>query len=229
MPFRALISAAIVLCHLAAAAVAANDNSFASYLRDKGLTAGECLERPPRELMGWIVEREKLGYIGTPSHEQAVIDLFYDRYRATLRPAVDSRYPNAKTLREPLQKLHCLIFDFMSSINGSRTYVTHDRIAAYTEHVLAQLYSTGGTRTAAVDSHPSDADVATFARLKAALWYDNGRERPNYDRFSEDVLAGLKAVETADPKVPSLNIRFYLVDFIDRYASLLNPNVADFR
>ncbi|HEY5893021.1 MAG TPA: hypothetical protein VIT91_07295 [Chthoniobacterales bacterium] len=227
---RLAIIAVAFLWFLGSQAPAADDASFAAYLRETGLTPAECLERPPRELMAWIAERQKLGYTGTPGDEQTVIDLFYASYRATLRPTIDTRYPNAKTLREPLQKLHCFIYDFMASINGSRTYVTHERIAAYTEHILAELYSSrGATLSIAADSHPTDSDVVTFARLKAALWADSGRERPNYNRYTADLLSHLKAAEAADPSITALNLRFYIVAFIDQYVPLLNPNSFDFR
>ncbi len=218
------------LWFLSSQAPAANDDSLAAYLREKGLTSSECLERPPRELMGWIAEREKLGYTGTPGHEQAVIDLFYASYRAALQPAIDSRFPNAKKSRKPLQKLLCFTYDFMASINGSRTYVTHDRISAYTEHILGQLCSSpSATLSIAADSRPTDLDVATFARLKAALWTNSARGRPDYNRYSADLLTYLKAAETADPSITALNLRFYVIDFIDRNIPLLNPNSFDFR
>jgi hypothetical protein len=168
-----------------APALAANDESLATYLRERGLTPAECLERAPRELMGWVAEREKLGYTGTTGHEQTVISSYYASYRAALRPEIDARYPNARKLRDPLQKLHCFIYDSMAEINGARAYITHDRIAAYTEHILAQLYSSPGKHPIAASSHLTGADVVTFARLKAALSDDLQKERrPDFDRYS---------------------------------------------
>ena len=226
----ASVMTAAVLFFASDVALAVNDDSLVTYLRENGLTATECLERSPRELMGWIAQRQKLGYTGTTGHEQAAISQFYEKYRATLQPAVDARFSNAKTLRAPLHKLHCLIHDFMTQVNGSRTYVTHERIAAYTEHILAKLYSAPGVLTfGAADVQPSETDVVTFARLKAALSYDTQGERPDYNSYSKDVLNLLKTAEKADPAVPALNIRFYIIDFIDRYASLLNPNSVDSR
>jgi len=195
------------------------------YVRKKGLSAAECLERSPRDLMGWIAERERLGYSGTTDHSEAAVEHFYAHYLSTLRPVIDARYPKAKALREPLQKLHCLIFDFMQkSVTHNRTYITHDRIAAYTEHVLDQLYSGGGSLTSANDSHPTSEEVAAFARLKAAVCFNNQiAEHPNYDEYSTALLSQLRAVEAVDAKIPRTNIRLYVVDFVYRYVPLLDP------
>jgi hypothetical protein len=43
------------------------------------------------------------------------------------------------------------------------------------------------------------------------------------------LLDHLKAAEAADPSIEALNIRYYVVDFVDRYIRLLNPNAVDFR
>jgi len=197
------------------------------YLRETGLTATECLERSPKDLMGWIGEREKLHVYGTTGGIQDVIELFYEKYRAVLRPAVDERYPKAKAMREPLQKIYCLIFDFMSVNDGYRTYVTHARIAAYTEHILSDLYfDSSATRANAFDSHPIDADVATFARLKGAISLDYGRKplpHSDLEQYSTELLHLLKAAEAADPGVSALNLRIFVVHFIDKYSELLNP------
>jgi hypothetical protein len=204
--------------------MALDDESFNTYLTEKGLTAAECIERSPSDLMGWIAQREKIGYDGPTNFREDAVERFFRSYEATLRPSVDAHYPKAKALREPLRELHRFIFDFMQSVTHDRTYVTPDRIAAYTEHVLQELYSDGGELSFAAMSHPTIEEVAAYARIEAALRFNSQIVmRPNYARYSTGVLRRLKEVEAIDPAIPVFVLQIFVVHFIDGYKTLLEP------
>jgi hypothetical protein len=208
------------------AAQGGNDESFVNYLRDNRPIAADCFQYSPGDLMIRIAEKYKLGNGGTPGHEQDVVELFFTSYKVTLQREVDGRYPKAQQIRRPLQKLHCLIFDFMSEAEGTRTYVTQDRIAAQTEYVIAQLYSSLNTPPLmATKSHPSDNDVATFARIKASLKADGSNLQLDFDRFATNVLSQLKQVEESSPEIEASALRLYVIEFIDHFSTLLNPTL----
>jgi hypothetical protein len=213
----------VLLCFAISRARAGNDDSLDNYLREKGITAAECHDRSPSELMGLIEEREKLGHGGTTGHMEDAATHFYQTYLAALQPAVDARFPKAKALRRPLQKLHCFIFDSMQSMTHDRTYITHERIAAYTEHVLESLYESGETLDFAAESKPTAREVAAFARLKAAISFNTQIVlRPNYVQYSTRFLRHLKSAEGADPKISAYNLRIHVVDFVNKYVPLLD-------
>ena len=202
----------------------AEDSSYENYLRQTGLTPNECMERSPYDLVGWVAEEHHLGFGGTPGYEQDVIELFYRQYASALRSLVDARYPLAKRVRVPLQELYCEIYDYLGTINHGRSYVTHERIAAWTEHTLSDVNRYAGGSMVLSQRIATRRDVATFARLKAVLWVDPSLQQgKSHDRYATRVGELLAEVERADPSLDPSSLRYAVAEFIDEYRELLNP------
>jgi hypothetical protein len=218
-------------CLSATTALAADQDgdSVDEYLRRKGLAGAECLARSPHDLVGWITQREHLrGEPLTTGGEQDVIDHFYAHYRAALRPVNDKRYPKAaRTLRGPLLDLHWYIYHFMIWNEGYRSYVTRRRVAAFTEHELAEIVRSKRTATDAFPegSHPAREDVVEYARRTAKEMTEGQWPTPTPDQFAATVRTKLKAVEAAVPKRKVWEVRTRVMEFFDHHLEELNPNI----
>jgi hypothetical protein len=218
------------LCLSATRAFAADENgeSVDEYLRRKGLTGTECLARSPHDLVGWITQREHLrGEQLTTGGEQEVIDHFYAHYRAALRPMNDKHYPKAaRALRGPLLDLHWYIYDFMIRNEGYRSYVTRRRVAAFTEHELAEIVRSKRAADAPPEAgHPAREDVMEHARLTAKTNMAYPWPTPAPDQFAAMVRTKLKAVEAAIPKRKVWDVRTRIIDFLDHHLEELNPDI----
>ncbi|MCE9518553.1 MAG: hypothetical protein K8R87_03150 [Verrucomicrobia bacterium] len=80
---------------------AVNDSTFLDYLGRTSLKVEDCVSRDPSELFLVVAEREKLGYSGTPSHEETVIEAFYQNYTKVLKAHNDSKHVEVAKARSP--------------------------------------------------------------------------------------------------------------------------------
>ena len=202
--------------------------SVDEYLRRKGLTGAECLARSPHDLVGWIQRRQHLRDEPlTTGGWQTVIDHFYAHYRAALRPVIDRRYPRARALRGPLLDLHWSIYQFMIENEGYRSYVTRPRVAAFTEHEVAELLRPAMRTPDAPPqaAPPTREEVAAYARLTAKKIYDRPWQKPDPDQFAATLRRKLKTVEAAVPKRAAGEVRRHVMDFVNRHLEELNPKI----
>jgi hypothetical protein len=206
---------------------AANDSTFLDYLGRTSLKVEDCVSRDPSELFLVIAEREKLGYSGTPSHEESVVEAFYQNYTKVLRAHNDFKHVEVAKARAGLQELFYSVTDRFEDLLRWRSYITHARVDAYVEHIISML-ADGGFPGESLAADLSVTDVAGYVRTSCVLRFARDGAAiltPDWDGISADVTRHLRTIARSPSPHESRALHYLLAQFADTYPNALHPRV----
>ena len=174
-----------------------------------------------------IAEREKLGYSGTPGHEESVVDAFYANYTKVLQAHNDSHHSEFAKGRGELRELFYAVADQFKALLKQRNYITHARVDAYVEYVISSM---------AVDGYPFESfaadlsvgDIAAYLRLTFVLRL--GREagaalpEPDWDELPAKITKQLRSIEKSSLPFKPRVLHYFLAEFAGAYPDALEPS-----
>jgi hypothetical protein len=110
---------------------------------------------------------------------------------------------------------------------GYRSYVTRQRVAAFTEHEVADFVRARRPQdTPPQAAPPTREEVAAYARLTAKkMTVDRPWAKPDPDQFAATLQRKLKTVEAAVPKRAVGEVRRHIMEFLERHLEELNPEI----